>query len=105
MRQKLPNIHCLVDKSMNMCESYLSKTYLKIAGASSCRCIGIARCLRYNRGSFTRFLGNTLGLSLSRVGKGHYSITFISKYLYLSGMSFGAASRMDTKKICVVKVW
>jgi hypothetical protein len=48
---------------MNMCESYLTKTYLKISGASSCRCIGIAGCLRYNQGSFTRFLGNTLGLS------------------------------------------
>ena len=60
MGQKLPNIHCLVDKTMNMCESYL--TYLKISGASSCRCIGIAGCLRYNQGSFTRFLRNILGL-------------------------------------------
>jgi hypothetical protein len=30
MGQKLSNIHHLVDKQMNMCESYLSKTYLKI---------------------------------------------------------------------------
>jgi hypothetical protein len=42
MGQKLSNIHWLVDKTMNMCESYLTKTYLKISGASSCRCIGIA---------------------------------------------------------------
>ena len=45
---------------MNMCESYLTKTYLKISIASSSRCIGIAGCLRYNRGSFTRVLGKTL---------------------------------------------
>jgi hypothetical protein len=63
MGQKLPNIHCLLDKTMNMCESYLTKTYLKFSAASSCRYIGIAGCLRYNQGSFTRFLGNTLGLS------------------------------------------
>jgi hypothetical protein len=36
---------------MNMCGSYLTKTYLIISGASSCRCIGIAGCLPYNRGS------------------------------------------------------
>jgi hypothetical protein len=53
MGQKLSNIHCLVDKPMNMCESYLTKTYLIISGASSCRCIGIAGCLRSNRRSFT----------------------------------------------------
>ena len=62
MGQKLPNIHCLVVKTMNMCESYLTKTYLKISRASSGRCIGIAGHLPYNRGSFTRVLGNTLGL-------------------------------------------
>jgi hypothetical protein len=48
---------------MNMCESYLTKTYLKISGANSCMRIGIAECLHYDRGSFTQFLGNTLGLS------------------------------------------
>ena len=32
MGQKLSNIHWLVDKTMNMCESYLTKTYLKISG-------------------------------------------------------------------------
>jgi hypothetical protein len=42
MGQKLSNIHWLVDKTMTMCESYLTKTYLRISGASSCRCIGIA---------------------------------------------------------------
>ena len=47
MGQKLPNVHCLVDKTMKMCESYLTETYLKIARASSCRCIGIAGCLCY----------------------------------------------------------
>jgi hypothetical protein len=56
MGQQLPNIHCLIDKTMNMCKCYLTKTYLKISIASSCRCIGIAGCLRYNRGSFTQFL-------------------------------------------------
>jgi hypothetical protein len=54
----------LVDKAiMNMCESYLTKTYLKISGASSCRCIRITGCLCYNRGSFTQFLENILGLT------------------------------------------
>jgi hypothetical protein len=43
-----------------MCESYLTKTYSTISGASSCKCIGIAGCRHYNRGSFTRFLGKTL---------------------------------------------
>ena len=57
MGQKLSNIHCVVDKTTNLCESYLTKTYAKIAGASSCRCIRIAGCLRYNRGSFTWVLG------------------------------------------------
>jgi hypothetical protein len=70
MGQKLPNIHCLVDKTMNMCKRYLTETYLKTSEASSCRCIGIAGCLRYNRGNFTLFLGNTLGLSLSQVKGG-----------------------------------
>ena len=41
---------------MNMCESYLTKTYLKISGASSCRCIGTARCLYYNQGNSTQVL-------------------------------------------------
>ena len=41
MEQKLSNIHCLVHKTMNMCKSYLVKTYLKIFGASSCRCTRI----------------------------------------------------------------
>ena len=59
-----PTCHCLVDKATtNTCESYLSTTYLKISRASCCRCIGTAGCLHYNRGSFTHFLGNTLGLS------------------------------------------
>ena len=55
MGQKLPNIHCLVGKTMNMCEIYVSKTYLKISRASSYRCIGIAGCIGYNLESFTRF--------------------------------------------------
>ena len=62
--QKLPNIRCLVDKPMTMCGSYLTNTYLKISGANSYRCIGIARCLRYNQRSFTRFLGNVFGYLL-----------------------------------------
>ena len=60
MGQKLPNIHCLVDNTLTMYESHLTKTYLKIFGASSCTCIGIAKCLRYNWGSFTKFLGKYL---------------------------------------------
>ena len=48
MEQKLSNIHCLVDKTMNMYKSYLTKSYLKISRASSCRCIGISGCLHYN---------------------------------------------------------
>ena len=58
----VPTCHCLVDKTTTMCESYLTKTYLKIFGASSCRCTGIAECLRSGRGSFTRFLGKSLVL-------------------------------------------
>jgi hypothetical protein len=49
-------------------ESYLTHTYSKISGASSCRCIGIARCLRYNQGSFTQFLENTLDLKSGEKG-------------------------------------
>ena len=60
MGQKLSNIHWLVVKKMTMCESYLTITYLEICGASSCRCIGIAGCVRYNRGSFTQVLGKSL---------------------------------------------
>ena len=47
-------------KAMTMCESYLTKTYLKISGASSCKCIGIPGCLRYNQESFTWGLGKSL---------------------------------------------
>ena len=65
-----PTFNCLVDKTMNMCESYLIKTYLIISRASSCRCIGIVGCLRYNRGSFTRFLGEYLGYLVKSGGKG-----------------------------------
>ena len=71
MGQKLSNVHCLVDKAMTMCESNLTKTYLKISGASSCRCIGIAGCLRCNRGSFTWFLGKSLVICQCRMGRGH----------------------------------
>jgi hypothetical protein len=60
MGQKISNIHRMVDKTMNMRENYLTKTYSTISGASSCRCIGIARCIRYNQESFTQFLGKTL---------------------------------------------
>ena len=45
---------------MTMCASYSTETYLKISRASSCMCIGIAGCLRYNWGSFTRFSGKSL---------------------------------------------
>jgi hypothetical protein len=45
---------------MNMCESYLTKNYLKISIARSCRCIGIVACLSYTRGRFTGVLGKTL---------------------------------------------
>ena len=38
MEQKLSNTHCLVDKTMNMCENYLTKPCSKSSGASSCRC-------------------------------------------------------------------
>jgi hypothetical protein len=60
MGQKLSNIHWLVDKTMTMCESYLTKIYLIISGASSCRCIGLAGRVRYTQGSFTRVLGKSL---------------------------------------------
>ena len=60
MGQKLSNIHWLVDNTMIMCESYLTKTYWKISGASSCRCIGITGRVRYNQGSFTQVLGKSL---------------------------------------------
>ena len=45
---------------MAMRENYLTRTYLEISGASSCGCIGIAGCARYNRGSFTQGLGKSL---------------------------------------------
>ena len=43
-----------------MCESYWTETYLKISGASRHRCIGIAGCLCYNRGRFSRLLRKAL---------------------------------------------
>ena len=45
---------------MNMCENYLTKTYSKTSGSSSCRCMGIAKCLGYNQESLTLFLAKTL---------------------------------------------
>ena len=71
MGQKLCNIHWLVDKTMSMCESFLTKTYLEIPGASSCRCIGIAGRVRYNRGSFTRVLEKSFVICYCHVGRGH----------------------------------
>ena len=62
--QKLFNNHCLVEKTMKMCESSLTETYLKISKASSCRCIWLAGCLCY-----TRFLGKTLLIWYSQVGR------------------------------------
>ena len=41
--------HCLVDKIMNMCETHLIQTYLKISGVGSHRCIGIVGCLGYHK--------------------------------------------------------
>ena len=43
-----------------MCEDDITKTYLTISRASSCRCIGIARCLHYNQESLTQFLRNIM---------------------------------------------
>ena len=60
MGQKLSNIHCLIDKTMNMCENYLTKTYLKTFWAGYSEYIGIVRCLHYNQESFTWFLGKSL---------------------------------------------
>ena len=54
-----------------MFESYLTRTYLKISTASSCRCIEIAERFRYNQGSFTRFLGKSLVIWQYQVARGH----------------------------------
>ena len=62
-----PTCRCLVHKTMNMCASYLTRTYLKISGASSCRCTGIARMpLPYL--STHGFLVNTLVIWPSQIG-------------------------------------
>ena len=55
-----PTCHCLVEETMTMCESSLTTTYLEISGASSCECIGIARCIHYNQGSSTHVVGKSL---------------------------------------------
>ena len=53
--------HYLVDKLMNTCESYSTKSYSKMSRASSCRCMGIAKCLIYNPERVKPiFLGKTL---------------------------------------------
>ena len=39
----------LVNKTMHMCEHYLTRTYSTIFGTSSCICIGIAGCFHYNQ--------------------------------------------------------
>ena len=70
MGEKLSNIYCLVDKTMTMCESFLRKTYLEISETSSCRCIRIAGCARYNRGSFTWVLGKSLVICQCQVEGG-----------------------------------
>ena len=46
-----------------MCESYSIRTYLEISGASSCRCIGIASCVRYNRWELYPGIREVFGLS------------------------------------------
>ena len=37
----------MIDKTMNMCKNYFTKTCSTISGANSCRYIGIAGCLCY----------------------------------------------------------
>ena len=59
-----------------MCESYLTKTYLNISGASSCRCIKITRCLNYNQESFTRILGIVFGYLITSGGERAFSPWF-----------------------------
>ena len=77
MGQKLSNIYWLVHETITMCKSYLTKTYLKISGASSCsRCIGIAGCARYNRGSFTCVLWKPLVICWCQVGEGALATLF-----------------------------
>ena len=54
-----------------MCRSYLTKAYLKISRASSCKCTKMTKCLPYNQENFTRFLEKTLLIwYLSQVGMG-----------------------------------
>ena len=81
MGQKLSNIHCLLDKTMNMRKHHLTWIYLTISGANSRRCIGIAKCLRYNRGNFTRFLGKYLGYLVMSSGEGGIKVVNKGKKL------------------------
>ena len=55
---------------MNPCESYWTKTYSKISGASSCRYIGIAGCLRYNQGKLYPIFKTNFGYSVKSGGEG-----------------------------------
>ena len=71
MGQTLSNIYWLVDKTMTMCEIYLTRTYLEIAGASSCSCLGIAGHVRYNRGNFTQVLGSLWLFANVKMRRGH----------------------------------
>ena len=54
-----PTLFYLVDETMNICESYLTETYLKTSKASSCRCTWIVMCLHDNHESFSWFLEKT----------------------------------------------
>ena len=103
MGQKLSNIRCLVDKTMTRCESCLTKTYLRISGASSCRCIGIVGCLHYNRGSFTRFLRSLWLFGNVKWGEGikemHLKwLVFLIKPLYFDWYVVRWGSRSKHRK-------
>ena len=60
--------YCLVDKTMNMYESYLTKTYLRTSGASSCRCVGIAGRELYP--VLRKYFGSSVGKGAVAEGRG-----------------------------------
>jgi hypothetical protein len=98
MGQKLSNLHCLADKTMDMCEDYSTQTYSTIVGASSCRCIGLTGCLHCNQESFTRFLGKTLVIWYSQLGRGHKKFKY--GYEPLKVHVFYAHKKLKSEEVC-----
>jgi hypothetical protein len=68
---------------MTICESHLTKSYVIISGASSCRCIGIAGCLPYIMRELYLGLRENFGYLVKSGGEGALASAFLLMKLHV----------------------